>query len=69
MARFVDIVEQVTSLDVEEMQEIRDIISKVLVEKRREEILKNHFEALKDVEEGKLFSSDNPEEIKKRLQV
>lgn len=68
MPRFVDIVEDVTSLNVEEMEEIRDIISKILVEKRREEFLKNHEEALKDAREGKLFSSNNIEEIRKWLE-
>ncbi len=68
MPRFADIVEEVTSLKIEEMEEIRDIISKKLVEKRREEFLKNHMEALEDAREGKLFSSNNFEEIKKRLE-
>ncbi len=68
MPTFADIVEEVTSLKVQEMEKIRDIISKILVEKRREEFLKNHFEALKDAQEGKLFSSNNFEEIKKHLE-
>ncbi len=67
MPRFVDIVEDVTSLNTEEMAEIRDIINKILIEKRREEFLKNHEEALRDAAEGKLFSSNSISDIKKRL--
>lgn len=63
MPRFVDIVEDVTSLNTEEMAEIRDIINKILIEKRREEFLKNHEEALKDAAEGKLKFYDNPTDL------
>lgn len=63
MPKFADIVEEVTSLNMEEMQEIRDIISKILIEKRREEILKNHGEALKDAQEGKLKFYDNSSDL------
>ncbi|MCW3089172.1 MAG: hypothetical protein JWP81_241 [Ferruginibacter sp.] len=63
MANFSEIVEKVVSLETEQMEEIKDIISKVLVEKRRASFLKNHHEALKDAEEGKLFGSNNPTEI------
>jgi hypothetical protein len=61
MPNFSDIVEEVTSLEAEQMEEIKDIISKVLVEKRRESFLKNHQEALQEAASGKLFSSDDPE--------
>ena len=63
MPNFSDIVEEVTSLEAEQMEEIKDIISKVLIEKRRESFLKNHQEALQDAADGKLFHSDDPEEI------
>ena len=63
MARFIDIVEDVTSLSIEEMEEIKRIIEKILIEKRRDEILANHQQAIKDARAGKLFSSDNINEI------
>lgn len=63
MPNFSDIVEEVTSLEAEQMEEIKDIISKVLIEKRRESFLKNHQEALQDAADGKLFDSDDPKEI------
>ncbi len=63
MQRFIDIVETVTSLSLEEMEEVQDIISKVLLEKRRSAFLKNHQKALQDAEAGTLFSSDSPNEI------
>jgi hypothetical protein len=63
MPNFSDIVEEVISLETEQMEEIKDIISKALVEKRRVSFLKNHQDALQDAAEGALFSSDNPTEI------
>ncbi len=39
MPTFADIVEEVTSLKVEEMEEMRDIISKILVEKKESNTL------------------------------
>jgi hypothetical protein len=63
MPNFSDIVEEVTSLEAEQMEEIKDIISKVLIEKKRESFLKNHQEALLDAANGKLFNSSDPEEI------
>ncbi len=67
MPTFADIVEEVTSLKVEEMEEIRNIISKILVEKKREQYLVQYKEALRDSKEGKLFSSNNIDEIGKWL--
>ncbi len=67
MPTFADIVEEVTSLKVEEMEEIKNIISKILVEKKREQYLVQYKEALRDSKEGKLFSSNNIDEIGKWL--
>ncbi len=59
MPRFVDIVEEVTSLNTEEMEEMRNIINKILIEKRREEFLKNKTESEQLYKEGKLKFYDN----------
>lgn len=63
MPDFSDIVETVVSLEPEQMEEIKDIISKALVEKRRVSFLKNYQDSIKDAAEGKLFGSDDPTEI------
>ena len=63
MPTFADIVEKVTSLEMEEMEEIRNIISKTLVEKKRQLYFEQYQQALADSNEGKLFSSLNLEEI------
>ena len=67
MPNFSDIVEEIIALEAEQMEEIKDIISKVLVERKRASFLKNHHDALKDAVDGNLFSSDNPTEIADRL--
>jgi hypothetical protein len=67
MPRFADIVEDVTSLSTEEMEEIRRIINHILIERRKEHFLETYKQALKESKEGKLFSSDNFEEIAKWL--
>jgi hypothetical protein len=63
MPNFSDIVEEVISLETEQMEELKDIISKALIEKRRASFLTTHQEALKDAAEGALLSSNNTTEI------
>jgi hypothetical protein len=58
MPKFADIVENVTSLSLSEMEEIKRIIEKVLIEKRREEILQSGEDAKKELKERKLKFSD-----------
>jgi ectoine hydroxylase-related dioxygenase (phytanoyl-CoA dioxygenase family) len=67
MPRFVDIVEDVTSLSVKEMEEIKNIIEKLLIEKKREEILKSIEEAKKEAKEGKLKFYDNSNDLMSSL--
>lgn len=63
MPRFADVVEDVTSLSLKEMEAIRRIINKVLIEKKREHFLEVYRQSLQDSKEGKLFTSNNIEEI------
>ena len=63
MPTFADIVEKVTSLEMEEMEEVRNIISKTLVEKKRQLYFEQYQQALANSNEGELFSSSNLEEI------
>ena len=67
MPTFADIVEKVTSLEMEEMEEMKKIISQTLVEKKRTLYLQQYQQALIDSKEGKLFSSSNFDEISKWL--
>lgn len=67
MPRFADIVENVTSLSIEEMEEIRRIINGILIEKRREHFLDVYRQSLQDSKDDKLFTSNNFEEIAKWL--
>jgi len=53
MPKFADIVDDVTSLSLSEMEEIKGI-EKVLIEKKREEILRSGKEAIKEHKENKL---------------
>ena len=54
MPKFIDIVDDVTSLSLSELEEIKHIIEKILIEKRREEILKSGEDAKKEHNENKL---------------
>ena len=67
MPRFADIVENVTSLSIEEMEEIRRIINGILIERRREHFLEVYRQSLQDSKDEKLFTSNNFEEIAKWL--
>ncbi len=65
MPTFSGLVEEVVLLSKEEMEELRGILNKKLVERRRQEILTASEEAMKEYEEGKLISLKTPQEIKK----
>jgi hypothetical protein len=67
MPTFADIVEKVTSMEMEEMEEMKKIISQTLVEKKRALYLQQYQQALVDSKEGKLFCSSNFDEISKWL--
>jgi len=56
MKSFATIVQDVHSLSLDKMDELDTLLEKFKIEKRREEIVKNHNQALKDNEEGKLKS-------------
>ncbi len=65
MPTFSDLVDEVVLLSKEEMEELRGILNKKLVERRRQEILTASEEAMKEYEEGKSISLKTPHEIKK----
>ena len=67
MQTSIEIIEKVAELSLEEMEEVETALKKIIIERRRKEILKNHNEALKDYKDGKLFGSNNAEELIKRL--
>jgi hypothetical protein len=67
MPKFADIVEDVTSLSLSEMEEIKRIIEKVLIEKRREEIFQSGKEAKMELKEGKLKFSDSSNDLMNTL--
>jgi hypothetical protein len=67
MPKFADIVENVTSLSLSEMEEIKRIIEKVLIEKRREEILQSGEDAKKELKERKLKFSDSANDLMNTL--
>lgn len=67
MPRFADIVDEVTSLSINEMEEIKRIIEKILVEKKREEIFKNGKETKEESKEGKLKFYDTTNDLMNSL--
>lgn len=63
MPRFIDIVEQVTSLTLEEMQEIEMILHQSIIENKRKQILQNQKESMGLYNEGKLKFYDNSSDL------
>lgn len=59
MPRFIDIVENVTSLSLEEMQEVEKILHQSIIETRRQQILQNQNESKALYKEGMLKFYDN----------
>ncbi len=52
--KFADIVDEIKGLDIESKEYLMDLIKKLLIEERREEIKRNAEESLKEYEEGKI---------------
>jgi ABC-type phosphate transport system auxiliary subunit len=67
MPRFADIVDEINSLSIEEIDEIKLIIDKIRIEKRREEMAKNHEETKKEYANGKLKFYDNTDDLMNAL--
>ncbi len=65
MPTFEELVDNVVHLSTEEMEEMRRILNKKLVEKRRQDLYEASEKALKEYKEGKAVSLSTPEEIRK----
>jgi len=61
------IVEEFDELSLEDKQEVKEILDKVYIEARREEIRKNGEEARLLHKEAKLESFDNADDVMKSL--
>lgn len=64
---FAAVVEEVKNLSTEEKLELRTLIEKYLVEERRQEIYENHQASLRELHEGDLAFSSDPETLKGML--
>ncbi len=63
MSRFLDIVENVTSLSLEEMQEVEFILHQSIIETKRQQILQNQIESKSLYKDGKLKFHDNASDL------
>ena len=63
MSRFLDIVEDVTSLSLEEMQEVEFILHQSIIEAKRQQILQNQIESKLLYKAGKLKFYDNASDL------
>ena len=63
MVRFIDIVENVTSLSLEEMQEMESILHQSIIEAKRRQILQNQLESKSLYVEEKLRYYDNSSDL------
>jgi DNA-binding helix-hairpin-helix protein with protein kinase domain len=64
---FTNVVTAIQHFNYDELEEVRHITDKLLIEMRRNEILKNAKQAKKDYEIGQLESFDSIQDIRKRL--
>ena len=64
---FVDVVEDVKQLSIEEKQELKDLIDSYLIEERREEIYQNYQTSKQNLADGKLQFSTNLDELEAML--
>ena len=63
MPRFMDIVESVTSLSLEEMQEVESILHQAIIETKRQQILQNQIESKSLYNERKLKFHDTSSDL------
>lgn len=63
MPRFIDIVENVTSLSLEEMEEVEKILHQSIIEAKRHQILQNKNESELLFSEKKLKFYDNSSDL------
>lgn len=63
MPRFLEIVENVTALSLEEMQEVEIILHQSIIETKRQQILQNQTESKSLYNEGKLKFYDNATDL------
>jgi hypothetical protein len=64
---FVDVVEDVKQLSIEEKQELKGLIDSYLIEERREEIYQNYQTSKENLTDGKLQFSSNLDELEAML--
>ena len=64
---FVDVVEDVKQLSIEEKQELKDLIDSYLIEERRQEIYQNYQASKENLADGKLKFSSNLDELEEML--
>ena len=67
MLTFAEIVDSVSPLSIEEIEEMKKIISEILIEKKRDHFLAVAEQAKKDSKEGKLKFYDNVNDLMKSL--
>jgi hypothetical protein len=64
---FTEIAEEIYALDYDNKLELKTLLEKYLIEDRRNEILKQHQEALDMANRGELVFSDNSYQLIKDL--
>lgn len=69
MNTLANIVEEVKHLSLEEMEELRHLTERYIVEKRRQEFASDHEESLKEYKGGKLTFSSDINELRKSLDL
>ncbi len=67
--KFSDLVEEIKLLDKEEKEELKNLLEKYIIEERREKILENYKDSLKEVEKGELKFSKDISSLKKELAI
>ncbi|MEI6594087.1 MAG: hypothetical protein WCO28_00895 [Bacteroidota bacterium] len=67
MKKFADIVEDVKTLNEEELEEIKHIADKLMIEAARQRIYNNGLVAKNEFKEGKLKNYSNFDELKSDL--
>jgi|GEM_PF-615549 len=66
---YAELIDEILSLPTDEKKDLKNLLDKYLIEERRNEILKNHLDAIEMVKKGDLKFSSDTDELMQMLEL
>ena len=65
---YAELIEEIQALPIDDKIDLKNLIEKYLIDERRNEILKNHLDAVRMVKNGDLKFTSDTDELMKTLE-